>query len=69
MSQQNQDKTFREDARAWIKINFPTSLAGKDPTVAGYAAELESDHDLWRQRLADKGWGHLLGPSNTEGQA
>ena len=67
MSQQNQDTTFREDVRAWIKINFPTSLAGNDPTVAGYTAELESDHDLWRQRLADKGWGAPTWPKQYGG--
>ena len=67
MSQQNQDTTFREDVRAWIKINFPTSLAGNDPIVAGYAAELESDHDLWRQRLADKGWGAPTWPKQYGG--
>ena len=67
MSQQNQDTTFREDVRAWIKINFPSSLVGNDPTVAGYAAELESDHDLWRQRLAEKGWGAPTWPKQYGG--
>ena len=67
MSQQNQDTTFREDVRAWIKINFPSSLVGNDPTVAGYTAELESDHDLWRQRLADKGWGAPTWPKQYGG--
>ncbi len=67
MSQQNQDPKFQEEVRDWIKNNFPSTLAGKDPTSAGYAPELASDHDLWRQRLADKGWGAPTWPRQYGG--
>ena len=67
MNQQNQDPKFQEDVRDWIKSNFPSTLVGKDPTAAGYARELEHDHDLWRQRLADKGWGAPTWPKQHGG--
>lgn len=57
MNEQNQEPIFREEVRDWIHDNFPRSLAGNNPAVVGYAAELKNDHDIWRQRLADKGWG------------
>lgn len=66
MSEQ-QDLTFRKDVREWIEKNFPPKLAGNDPTAAGYAPELEQDHDLWRQRLADKGWGASTWPKQYGG--
>ena len=43
---------FRVDARAWLEANFPLALkteAGRRPAGA--------DAALWRQRMADKGWG------------
>lgn len=67
MSQQTQDPTFRTDVRDWIKNNFPSTLAGNNPAVVGYAEELESDHALWRQRLADKGWGAPTWPKQYGG--
>lgn len=48
---------FRQDVRSWIQDNFPKSLAGNNPAVVGYADELAEDHDVWRLRLADQGWG------------
>jgi alkylation response protein AidB-like acyl-CoA dehydrogenase len=67
MSEQNEDKAFREDVRDWIQKNFPKTLAGKNPAVVGYAEELKDDHDLWRQRLADKGWGAPTWPAQYGG--
>ena len=67
MNQQNQEPTFREDVRDWIKNNFPSTLVGNNPADVDYAAELESDHDLWRQRLADKGWGAPTWPKQYGG--
>ena len=55
MSEQNQN--FRAGVKDWIKDNFPSTLKGQNPATVGYAAALEDDHDLWRQRLAEKGWG------------
>lgn len=67
MNQKNQDQAFREDVRGWIQNNFPATLAGNNPATVGYAPELESDHDLWRQRLADKGWGAPTWPKQYGG--
>ena len=65
MSEKNQ--SFRADVKKWITENFPSTLAGQNPATVGYAAELESDHDLWRTRLADMGWGAPTWPKEYGG--
>ena len=50
MSEQNQN--FRAGVKDWIKDNFPSTLKGQNPATVGYAAALENDHALCRQRLA-----------------
>ena len=67
MSHQKHNEAFRNDVREWIANNFPTSLVGNDPATTGYAAELADDHDLWRQRLADEGWGAPTWPKEYGG--
>ena len=62
-----EDQSFRAEVRKWIEDNFPSTLAGQNPATVGYAPELESDHDLWRQRLADKGWGAPTWPTQYGG--
>src|SRR5579871_6318345 len=49
---------FREEARTWLEANFPKSLAGRaDEPVAPYGqATPSADQELWRQRMAAKGW-------------
>ncbi len=49
---------FRNEARAWLESNFPKSLAGRDDEpIAPYGPETPSaDQELWRQRMAAKGW-------------
>ena len=49
---------FRDAARAWLEANFPKSLAGRDDEpIAPYGpATPSADQELWRQRLAAKGW-------------
>jgi alkylation response protein AidB-like acyl-CoA dehydrogenase len=49
---------FREEARAWLEANFPKALAGRtDEPMAPYGrAEPSADQELWRQRMAEKGW-------------
>jgi len=56
---------FRAEARAWLEANAPQSLRGQpdalmDVHAAGqpYAGDME----LWRQRMADKGWGAATWP-------
>src|SRR5688500_10500213 len=51
---------FRAEAREWLEANYPQSLRG-DPR-AGERAMMggfkpEGDHLLWKQRMAEKGWG------------
>ena len=65
MSEQNQN--FRAGVKDWIKDNFPSTLKGQNPATVGYAAALEDDHDLWRQRLAEKGWGAPTWPKEYGG--
>jgi alkylation response protein AidB-like acyl-CoA dehydrogenase len=50
--------TFRAEARAWLEANFPKSLAGRDdePTAPYGQATPSADQELWRQRMAAKGW-------------
>ena len=67
MNTQDQAQAFRAEAREWIEANFPKSLTGNNPAVVGRAEELADDHDLWRQRLADKGWGAPTWPTEYGG--
>lgn len=51
---------FRAEARAWVEANFPKALAGIDPLrFQGdvHAANADDNFQLWRVRVADKGWG------------
>ncbi|MCB1685408.1 MAG: acyl-CoA dehydrogenase family protein [Pseudomonadales bacterium] len=48
---------FRKEARDWIAENFPKSLAGKGVGMEGEAGGLGPDLEIWRSRLAAKGWG------------
>ena len=54
------DQDFRFEARAWLAENFPPALAGVNGLVfqgdARAAAE-NADYQVWRVRMADKGWG------------
>jgi alkylation response protein AidB-like acyl-CoA dehydrogenase len=45
-------EAFRADARAWLETNFPPALKTEAGRRTGGA-----DAALWRQRVADKGWG------------
>src|SRR5262245_42719953 len=50
---------FRAEARAWIADNFPSSQ--KDKGAGAYYIDprtvKDADYQIWRKRLADKGWG------------
>ena len=53
-------ESFRAEARHWLEENFPKSLArdaGAAQAAMSGAAELTGDQKLWKQRMADKGWG------------
>lgn len=61
-------ENFRSEVRDWLKGNFPPSLVDKY-----YAAttdedpELADDLELWRGRLAAKGWGAPTWPESYGG--
>ena len=56
---------FREQARVWLEANFPKSLAGRaDEPVAPYGqAQPSADQELWRRRMAEKGWSAPMWPA------
>jgi alkylation response protein AidB-like acyl-CoA dehydrogenase len=61
---------FREEARDWIEANLPASLHGAaegmaDSVMRGKSAD--PDLELWRQRLAEKGWGAPTWPTQYGG--
>jgi alkylation response protein AidB-like acyl-CoA dehydrogenase len=51
---------FRTEARTWLEANYPPSLRG-DPEAAQRmimgGAKPTGDHLVWKQRMAEKGWG------------
>jgi alkylation response protein AidB-like acyl-CoA dehydrogenase len=58
---------FRAEAREWLEANFPKSLADQ-PAVMIPGAEAQSeDHKVWKQRMADKGWGTPTWPTQYGG--
>ena len=64
MENANQLDGFREHVRGWVKDNFPASLDGVDlASLAGgesgakASEEIKAGMEIWRQRLAEKGWG------------
>ena len=49
---------FRLETRGWLQQNFPTSLVGRSDLAAlENSAPVEGDFKLWKDRMADKGWG------------
>jgi alkylation response protein AidB-like acyl-CoA dehydrogenase len=51
--------TFRNEARAWIKENFPESLKSKTEEYFQSQPRYPdgADWELWKDRVARKGWG------------
>jgi alkylation response protein AidB-like acyl-CoA dehydrogenase len=49
---------FRREARAWLADNFPKALAGRadEPTAPYGQATPSADQEVWRERIAKKGW-------------
>ena len=48
---------FRAEARAWLEANFPSSLKGRGNVGGEAPVTWEGDAALWKQRMADLGWG------------
>jgi alkylation response protein AidB-like acyl-CoA dehydrogenase len=58
---------FRTEARDWVEANFPTSLANQPMAMIPGAETQTPDHKLWKQRMADKGWGAPTWPTQYGG--
>jgi len=49
---------FRTETRTWLDQNFPRSLVGRSDLAALEApAPVEGDYKIWKERMADHGWG------------
>ncbi|MFL5298477.1 MAG: acyl-CoA dehydrogenase family protein, partial [Phenylobacterium sp.] len=58
---------FRAEAREWIDANFPKSLANQPVAMIPGAETQTEDHKLWKQRMAEKGWGAPTWPTQYGG--
>ncbi|MFT7219091.1 MAG: alkylation response protein AidB-like acyl-CoA dehydrogenase [Candidatus Azotimanducaceae bacterium] len=59
---------FRKETKSWIAENFPGSIAGSAMGLEGDADQsTKADFELWRSRLADKGWGAPTWPKEYGG--
>jgi len=58
---------FRAEAREWLEANFPKSLANKQAAMIPGDEALSADGKLWKQRMADKGWGAPTWPTEYGG--
>jgi alkylation response protein AidB-like acyl-CoA dehydrogenase len=48
---------FRTEAREWLEANFPKSLAHSQSAMIPGGEKPTGDALLWKQRMAEKGWG------------
>src|ERR1044071_5001516 len=48
---------FRAEAREWLEANFPKSLANAPIAMIPGQESNAEDHKLWKERMAEKGWG------------
>ncbi|HEX5262209.1 MAG TPA: acyl-CoA dehydrogenase family protein [Phenylobacterium sp.] len=58
---------FRTEAREWLEANFPKSLANQQTAMIPGDENLTADGKLWKQRMADKGWGAPTWPTEYGG--
>ncbi|HEY2749853.1 acyl-CoA dehydrogenase family protein [Phenylobacterium sp.] len=58
---------FRAEAREWLEANFPKSLANQLTAMIPGDENLSADGKLWKQRMADKGWGAPTWPTEYGG--
>ena len=59
---------FREEVAAWVTENFPRGLVGSVMGLEGQSSdEVKADFELWRQRLAGRGWGAPTWPKQYGG--
>lgn len=68
MSEAQDLEAFRASVRDWVTANLPPSIVGKGMDLEGEASDdVKADMDLWRQRLAEKGWGAPTWPKEYGG--
>jgi len=58
---------FRAEARAWLEANFPKSLANSEAAMIPGGEKPTGDALLWKQRMAEKGWGAPTWPTQYGG--
>ena len=58
---------FRTEAAAWLKANFPASLAGKGQLAMSERSSQGPDLAAWRQAIGAKGWATPTWPSEYGG--
>ncbi len=64
----NDLNAFREEVGAWLAENIPAGIKGASMGLEGELTEEQRDgFELWRQRLAEKGWGAPTWPKEYGG--
>lgn len=61
---------FREEVKTWMSENFPKDLAGKNIFFfegINPDKEIQKNAEIWRSRLAEKGWGAPTWPQEYGG--
>ncbi|HZZ68117.1 MAG TPA: acyl-CoA dehydrogenase family protein [Phenylobacterium sp.] len=58
---------FREEAAAWLKANFPASLAGKGQLAMSERSTQGPDLAAWRKAIGEKGWATPTWPKEYGG--
>ena len=61
---------FKTGVEQWVAENLPDALVGVDIGMYGVQSsdpEVQDAFELWRQRLADKGWGAPTWPKQYGG--
>jgi alkylation response protein AidB-like acyl-CoA dehydrogenase len=66
LSPTSSPEVFRAEVQAWLAVNFPKALAGKQSQVEA-GDEGREDLAKWRQALCGKGWGTPTWPSQYGG--
>ncbi|MEQ9517999.1 MAG: acyl-CoA dehydrogenase family protein [Parvibaculum sp.] len=68
MTVSNDLQEFRTEVSTWVQKNFPSSLRGFDlSSESPVKAGVDTDFELWRKKLSDKGWGTPTWPKQYGG--
>jgi alkylation response protein AidB-like acyl-CoA dehydrogenase len=60
-------EAFRAEAREWLAANFPKSLANAEFAMIPGGEKPGGDALVWKQRMAEKGWGAPTWPTQYGG--